>query len=66
MYFVFAIRTRHKSVSRDNGKISCKELFYFTTDYSMMKCCRNVNFKEIYTEPSKGKNDGFFITKRNI
>ena len=28
-------------------------------NYDMMKCRRNVNFEEIDTEPSTGKNDGF-------
>ena len=27
--------------------------------YDMMKCRRNVNFQEMYTEHSTGKNDGF-------
>ena len=29
--------------------------------YDMMKCRRNVNFEEIDTEPSTGKNDGFWL-----
>ena len=32
---------------------------YLTTDYNMVKCHENVNFKEIDTEPSIGKSDGF-------
>ena len=31
---------------------------YFTTCCSIVKCYWNVNFEEIDTEPSKGKNDG--------
>ena len=29
--------------------------------YDMMKCRRNVNFQEMYTEHSTGKNDGFWL-----
>ena len=65
MHFVFVIKIRHKSVSRDNGKIAQKEMSKlfscgcFTTHfYSMVKCPRNVNFD---TEPSVGKNDGFWL-----
>ena len=31
-----------------------------------MKCRQNVNFEEMDTEPSRGKNDGFGLTVRNI
>ena len=27
----------------------------------MVKCCQNVNVEEIDTEPSTGKNDGFWL-----
>ena len=27
--------------------------------YNIMKCRRNMNFEEMDTEPSTGKNDGF-------
>ena len=30
----------------------------------MVKCRRNVNFKEMNTECSKGKNDGFCLLRR--
>ena len=62
MYFVFAIKTRHISVSRDNGKISRKQmrkLFSCNYDhYDMGKCQLNVKFDEIDTEPLTGKSDG--------
>ena len=64
LYFVFVIKTRHKSLSCDNGKITRKEMSklflcdYLTTHYSMVKCHENVNFEEINTESSTGKNDG--------
>ena len=49
MYFVFAIKTRHMSVSRDNGKIKRKKmskLFPCDDDHcDMVKCRRNVNLK---------------------
>ena len=65
MYFVFVIKTRHKSLSCDNGKITRKEMSklflcdYLTTHYSMVKCHGNVNFEEINSEPLTGKNDRF-------
>ena len=54
-----------KSVSHDNGKITrieMSKLFsydYLTTRYSIAKCRFNVNFEQIDTEPSIGKNDEF-------
>ena len=64
MYFVFAIKTKHMSVSCGNGKITRKEmskLFSCGYDrYDMVKCHRNVNFEEIDTECSTGKNDGLY------
>ena len=50
MLFVLVTKTRHKSVSRDNGKIivtgkEMSKLFscdYLTSHYSMVKCCQNV------------------------
>ena len=65
MYFVFVIQTRHKSVCHDNGKTTQKELSkyfscdYLNTHYRLVKGIQNVNFKEVDTEPSTGKNDGF-------
>ena len=60
------MKTRHKSVSHDNGKIKPKvmlKLFlcdYLVTHYNMVKCHRNVdNFEEIDTESLKEKKDGF-------
>ena len=65
MYFIFAIKTKHESVSRDNSKTMRKEMSksfscdYLTTYHSMVKCRRNFNFEEIDTEPSTGKKDRF-------
>ena len=65
MYFVFTIKTKHMSVSCGNGKITRKEmskLFSCGHDrYDMVKCHRNVNFEEIDTESSTGKNDGLLL-----
>ena len=67
MYFVFVIKSRHKFVSHDNGKITQKavsKLFpcdYLATHYSMAKWLWNVNIEEIDTEPSTGENDGFWL-----
>ena len=65
MYFVFAIKTKHMSVSCGNGKITRKEmskLFSCGYDrYDMVKCHGNVNFEEIDTESSTGKNDGLLL-----
>ena len=44
------------SVSRDNGKITRKEMSKL---FDMVKCHRNVNFEEIDTERSTGKNEEF-------
>ena len=62
MYFIFAKKTRHMSVSCDNGKITRKEiskLFLCDDHYDIVKYRLNVNFEEIDTEPSAGKNDRF-------
>ena len=67
IYFAFAIKTRHKSVSRGNGKITRKEMSklflcgYLTTHYSMVKCLQNDNFEEIDTETSTGENDRVWL-----
>ena len=58
------------SISRDNGKITRKEMSKLSFQnyhyhYSMEKCCRNVNFEEIDTECSTGKNMDLSIV-RNI
>ena len=62
MYSEFAIKTRHMSLLRDNDKIIQKEtpkLFSCDYDhYNKVKCRRNVDFEEIDTEPSTGKNGG--------
>ena len=65
MTMVFIIKTRHKSVYCDKGKIKQKKLSklfscdYLNTHFSRVKCRRSVNFEEIDTETSTGKNDGF-------
>ena len=68
MYSEFAIKTRHMSLLHDNDKIIQKEtpkLFSCDYDhynhYNMVKCRRNVNFEEIDTEPSTGKNGGVWL-----
>ena len=65
MYFVSAIKIRDMSVLRDNGKITrieISKLFRYDCDhYDMVKCRWNMNFEEIDTEPSIGKNDGFWL-----
>ena len=72
IYFEFAIKIRHKSISRDNGKIIRKEMSklfyadYVFTHYGMVKWRQNVNFEEIDTEPSTRKKWWILITKRNI
>ena len=56
-YFLFVIKIRQKSISRNNGKITRKEMSklfscdYLTTHYSMVKSRRNVSFEEIHPEP---------------
>ena len=51
------------SDSRDNGKTTRKEKSkLFLCDYNyynMVRCHRNVDFEEINTESSTGKNDEF-------
>ena len=63
MYFVFAIKTRHMSISRDNSKITRKEMLkLFLCDYNhydIVKCRLKVSFEEIDTEPSARKNNEF-------
>ena len=51
------------SVSRDNGKITRKDFKIITTTTvdGMVKCCRNVDFEEMDTECSTGKNYGFWV-----
>ena len=34
---------------------------YLAAHYSNMKCCQNVNFDEIDTDPWTGKNDEFWL-----
>ena len=64
MYFVFAIKTRHMSISRDNSKITRKEMLkLFLCDYNhydIVKCPLKVIFEEIDTEPSARKNNEFW------
>ena len=57
MKFVFASKpeTRPSPVTMVKSHEK-KSQNYFR---SMVKCCRNVNFEEIDTEPSTGKNYGF-------
>ena len=44
---------------KSHGK-KCQNCFRVTTSQlSMVKCRRNVNFEEIDSEPPAGKNDGF-------
>ena len=61
MYFVFAIKTRHMSISRDNSKITRKEMLkLFLCDYNhydIVKYRLKVSFEE--NEPSAGKNNEF-------
>ena len=63
MYFALTIKTKRMSFSRGNGKITPKEMSkLFSCDYNrydMVKCRRNVNFEDIDTESSTGKNDEF-------
>ena len=50
------------SASRHNRKITRKEMsniFFQTYRYNMVKCLQNVNFENVDTERSAGKNDGF-------
>ena len=61
-------KTRHKFLSRDNGKITRKKMSkLFSCDYltahryDEMKCHKNINFEEVDTEPATGKNDGFLL-----
>ena len=54
------------SVSLDNGKMTRKEMPFFFLKLSlryddMVKCRRNVNFEEMDTEHSTGKNDKFWL-----
>ena len=62
---VIIIKTRHKSVYCDNGKIKQNKLSklfscdYLNTHLSTVKSHRSVNFEEIDIETSTGKNDGF-------
>ena len=51
------------SVSHDNGKITRKDfkiITTFTVD-GMVKYCRDVDFEEMDTECSTGKNYGFWV-----
>ena len=68
-YFAFAIKTRDRSVSYDIGKINQKELpnlFLCNTNYSVVKCCWNVNFEEIDTEFSTGKMVDFDYSEKYL
>ena len=53
------------SLFHDNGKITQKEmsklLFQNYHYHGMVKCCRNVDFEEMVTECSTGKNYRFWI-----
>ena len=57
-------------VCRDNDKITQKEMLkLFSCDYdhyNIMKCRRNMNFEEMDTEPSTGKNDGFCYFEEHL
>ena len=62
MYFLFVIKTRRKSISRENGKITQTEMWkLFPCDYhtNMMKFYWNIDFKEIDAEPWTVKHDRF-------
>ena len=65
MYFVFTIKIRHKSVPRDSGRITRKEMSklfsrdYATTSEQYGEIRRIVNFEEIDVEHSAEKNDEF-------
>ena len=67
MYFEFSIRTRHKSVSCDNGKMAWKKMSklftcdYLPAQYNMAKFLGNVSFEETNTEPSIQKIDGIWL-----
>ena len=39
------------------------KLFFQNYHYDMVKCRPNVNFKEMNTECSKGKNNGFCLLR---
>ena len=51
------MKTRHMCVSRNHTAKISKLFLYDCDHYDMVKCHQNVNFEEIGTEPSTGKND---------
>ena len=59
----YFVSVREMSVSRENGEITRKEMpksFLCDYDhYDMVRSRQNLNFEEIDTEPSTGKNYGF-------
>ena len=58
MYFVFVVKTRTKSVSRGNIKITWKEMFkLFSGDYSII--CRNAARWDAREERKQEKEEGF-------
>ena len=58
MYFVFIIKTRHKSTSRGNSKITRKEISkLFSCDYLTIR--RNV--ADAGEERNQEKDDGFYL-----
>ena len=60
MYFVFIIKTTHKSVSRGNNKIIQKEMSkLLQCDYLAIR--RNVARWDAKEERNQGKDDGFWL-----
>ena len=60
MYFVFIIKTRHKSVFRGNSKITRKEISkLFPCDYLTIR--RNVARWDAKEERNPEKDDGFWL-----
>ena len=57
---VFAIKTRHKSISRGNSKITRKEMSkLFSCNY--LTICRNVARWDAREESNQQKDDGFWL-----
>ena len=60
MYFVFVIKTWHKSVCRANSKITQNKLWkLFSFDYLNIR--RNVVSWDAREEKNKEKDDGFLL-----
>ena len=60
MYFLFVIKTRHKSVSRGNSKITPKKMLkLFSCDYITIR--RNVARLDAREEKNKEKDNEFLL-----